>query len=123
MSAYIVSDETITAIVKGLEKYCRAYGIVYLESPEKLGQILVDENYRSVNERYNEESKPHKFQMKKLEEFNDGILFGCLTQYEYQACETDDYYSTNAGLLIYICMKEMLRKRINSQYGETPWGL
>lgn len=123
MSAYIVSDETITAIVKGLSKYCRDYSYFYNHDEDELGQILLDENYRSVNCRYDEDTTPHHFKMKKLEKFDDGILFGCLTNYEYQTCETEDYNSTLAGVMVHNVMKEMLRKRINSQYGETPWGL
>ena len=123
MSAYIVSDETITAIVKGLSKYCRDYSYFFNHDEEELGQILLDENYRSVNYRYDEETKPHHFVIRELEEFNDNILFGCLMNYEYQTCETDDYNSTLAGVMVHNVMKEMLRKRIKSQYGDYPWGL
>ncbi len=78
---------------------------------EDLIQVLVDQNYRSVNYRYkdNEEydqEEPETYIYDHLESIRRGdtspvmACFAMLDSYEYQACETEDYYQTNACLLV-----------------------
>ncbi len=78
---------------------------------EDLIQVLVDQNYRSVNYRYkdNEEyehEEPETYIYDHLETVRRGetppvmACFAMLDSYEYQACETPDYYQSNACLLV-----------------------
>ena len=121
MSAYVVSDETITAIVRGALKYLPTS--YRRDDRDLLGQMLVDENYRSVNYRYDEDTKPHKFQFKNLKKFDDGILFGCMRNYNYQSCETEDYFSSDAYYLLQNIQREMLEARLETEGLEMPWGI
>lgn len=65
MSAYVVSHETISVLVKGFEIYGVDYKAENYEKPIQLivdmnelrkgiGQSLLDQNYKSVNQRYSE---------------------------------------------------------------------
>ena len=119
MSAYIVSDKTISAIVNGLIKFNRKPPFRIAIYPQRVGQILVNENYRSVNFRYDEESTPHEF---KYEEFDvdEKTFYGCLTCYNYQASETDDYYYSDAYHYIALGNRLLVEHFIGGVY---PWGL
>lgn len=119
MSAFIVSDQHINAL---LTYHARSQfggtshlwdGESWLEinvySPQgkqnltKFGQILVDQNYRSVNHRYESTDSPHRY--KFVQDQNPlhlrpvQILKLCQS-FDYQACETDDYKTTIAAQII-----------------------
>lgn len=100
MSAFIVSDATIDALVT----YGSAGGTerVFNQHPEPAGQKLVNENYRSCNARYRGEyGNPHIYEYKPYIRPLDPVqvikLCDC---YDYQACETDDYSNTEAAYII-----------------------
>jgi hypothetical protein len=93
---------------------------------QAIGQVLVDENYRSVNARYRGEyGQPHKFVMnmgfkhhRKMSAVEVLALCNC---YDYQACESDDYETTKAhGLTDYI---RHIAIRELPGYDDAPWGL
>lgn len=120
MSAYIVSDETITAIVQGaVELLSRDYSF----DPLWLGQLLVDENYRSVNYRYDEDTKPHKYEWKELKKWDYGVLLGCIRCYIYQSCETDDWKDTEAYSWISRLRTYLLDALVDTLGYEMPWGI
>ena len=137
MSAYIVSDNTIHAIVKGLEKYQqfeyyeaenfnsakyrRSIIIDLQQMRNDIGQSLLDENYRSVNYRYREEEKAPKYSYKDVE-INEGVLLGCINCYIYQACETDDFFESKLYRSLLHLKDAMLERMIQAQGYEIPWG-
>lgn len=136
MSAYIVSDDTINALVtyavsKGLLPYFK-YDAPQFNGREPtaqdIAQLLLDENARSVNARYNESEKP-TIAYKECRILHNGAHTGELpltilklcSCYDYQACETDDYEETDAARII---------RRIRGSaigdlpgYDAAPWGL
>lgn len=140
MSAYIVSDKTITAIVEGLYRFnmgiqCPKGTEVRREdfteedgahngyfawlnelhkddihsvrtNFQEAGQALVDMNYMSVNARYDEDSKPHKFKptynyttydegllsgSRFRKDYNFAEILGAIRCYNYQSCECEEY--------------------------------
>lgn len=119
MSAYIVSDETITAIVMGALEFL---GNDYEIDPWGFGQMLVDENYRSVNCRYSEDTKPHKYVWKELKKWDLGICAGCIDCYCYQSCETNDWPHTEASIMMETLRRAMLEKLLEQQGYEITWG-
>lgn len=99
MSAFIVSDDHIDFLVT----YAIGGGPsrVSGEQPQKLGQMLLEQNYRSVNWRYNDNAavptyvfRPFTGPMTPV-----GILKACQC-YDYQSCETEDYEKTDAARLV-----------------------
>jgi hypothetical protein len=70
MSAFICTDAHLNVLVNyAVAKRASYYwnpNRVYIssENASEIGQILLDENYRSVNYRYRETDKPHAFKFK-----------------------------------------------------------
>lgn len=137
MSAYIVNNETISIIAKAFFDYgvnflyeennqMKMIGretsrMRYTNDIEKIGQILLDQNYRSVNYLYDEDTPADLFEYKRLPS-DAGVQFGCIKCYEYQSCETPDwggsYIETSLGHL-----KDAITRRCLSDLGlEETWG-
>ena len=101
MSAYLVSHKHIDAILTGYAsmKYVPASHAA-VEALTARGKVLLAENVRSVAHRYSELPETShateyvfKEYSKKLTPVTLLKLCDCL---EYQSCETDDYFSTDA---------------------------
>lgn len=128
MSAYIVKDETISVIVKGLELYEVEYQaddykkpnqIIYnlAELRQKIGQSLLEQNYKSVNYRYNENTQAHEFQFEDINltenrKINTGLILACIRCYEYQASEPNDYTNSKIHATLNYLKEKMLAKYI-----------
>lgn len=106
MSAYVVNNNTIDVIVRGLEKYRitysadnynPTYGVIIdrQKTNSAIGQSLLDYNYKAVNERYKEDTETRKYQFTDIQ-FNEGMLIGCIDCFEYQACEIKEWFDSNA---------------------------
>lgn len=140
MSAYVVSDNHINELIRYIDS--RFYlNKSYLQRVipelafirddrlffEKVGQELLNENYRSVNYRYKnseDEYKCHKFTYKeklaekKLKPVEILKLVACL---DYQSCETNDWETTRA----YKILESIKSFAINQLdgYNEASWGI
>lgn len=114
MSAYVVSNETINCIVNGAIKYWEYKRL----SAEQIGQMLFEENARSVNYRYAENEAAPTFEFTE-KEYTDEQIIGCIFCWEYQSCETDDFATTSAFELVRDIKNSMLRE----MHPNRPWGL
>jgi len=113
VSAYIVNDETISVIVKGFVEYDVDYTADdYRPDRCSIGQSLLNQNYKSVNYRYNESTKPHSFQYTNIN-INEGMLLGCIDCYEYQACETLISLIVLSILACFVLNKLFLKNLLN----------
>ena len=136
MSCYIVSDLTISAIVAamagtgfepaGLKD--EKSGIKYNSAAcgQIVGQMLLDANYESVNERYGEQAHAHDFKLTQKADgrpFTLGEMYGCIKCYEYQTCEKPGYeLSEIHDVLAYV--KDDLAEKMLARLGEeSVWGL
>lgn len=135
MSAYVVSDATISVLVDGFMNYGDIYApYTFYEAPkgwiidineerQAIGQALLDYNYKSVNYRYGEDEKPRKFMYEVVpESYKLNRLVGCIHCYNYQACEPDDYYESD----IYKALQQLktnILDREAKKYGELEWGV
>ena len=126
MSAFIVDTETINTIVNYYAK--RKTDIWNPETdssieltPEEIGQVLIDANFRSVNARYNEnevsEKYTYKLNIDRVEPVQIIKHVHCL---EYQSCEYDRW---ERSLAKRIC-EEIISKAIRNLkgYEEAKWG-
>lgn len=129
MSAYIVTDETIHAIVQGLTLGSGVH--VYMGGPsyrwttaeaDELGQLLVDENYASVNYRYQEDTEPHtyKYQL-RIATLAPVALLKQINHYEYQACEHSGWGKSIAKRACEALRDHTIHKLPG--YADAPWGL
>lgn len=132
MSAYIVNDKTIHAIVKGF----RVYGATFAADDYRnavsvvtsvqaisnaIGQSLLNQNYKSVNCRYRENADTPKYNYADVK-INEGILIGCIDCYEYQACETDDYFNSDIHYSLLRLKDRIIERMIKEKGQEMPWG-
>lgn len=132
MSAYIVNNETISAIVKGFETYGVEYEAEDYRRPIQviidlqelrngIGQSLLEQNYKSVNYRYDEDTKTPEYHYEDVE-INEGILLGCINCYNYQASENYDYYDSELYRSLIRLKDEMLERLITEKGYDIPWG-
>ena len=137
MSAYIVNNETISVIVKAFEIYRVTYKaenyilpqFVFSQSDttNAIGQSLLDQNYKSVNYRYGEEEPTSKFEYKEINlikggKLNTGLIVGCIENYEYQACETKDYFNTYLHYSLVRLKEAILKRYIENDGLRITWG-
>lgn len=136
MSAYICDNKTISALAKAFEQYEtreRGFDADDYEKPtgwiidvmgirNAVGQSLLNQNYRSVNYRYDEYTSTPKFQFEDVP-IDEGIVYGCIRCYEYQACETDDYFESKIHKSMNWLKAEMLKRLIRKCGMDTDgWG-
>jgi hypothetical protein len=107
MSAYIVDNNSINYLVNYLEqehdKYLAYFRYVdeNIKTNQDVGQIILDENVRSVNTRYNEESKEtFKYSFENYGFFDPRQVISVCKCIEYQSCETSDWEQSKAYRLI-----------------------
>lgn len=110
MSAFVVSDNHINvlltfAIIKRASYYWRpaqARMQISADNADQIGQILLEENFRSVNYRYSDSEPPHRYQYQRVRSDNYSAVdvlkaVNCL---DYQSCETPDWPDTHAYAIL-----------------------
>lgn len=136
MSCYIVSDLTISAIVAamadtGFEPASlkdEESGIKYNSATcgQIVGQMLLDANYESVNERYGEQAHAHDFKLVGKEDgksFTLGEKYGCIKCYEYQTCEMPGYNLSEIHDVLAYVKDDLAEKMLKKLGEEFVWGL
>lgn len=141
MSAYIVDNRTIDIIVDGMaafDVYVVIDGRVLRPRTsdtdrQTVGQMLLDQNYASVNARYNEAAKATEYKralpqyVRGLSGFQSvkalNVLTGCASNYEYQACETDDWKGSPLHCALCNLEYEVLRKLLDRAGMPNCWGI
>lgn len=136
MSAYICDNKTISALAKAFEQYAtrergydaddynppRGFIIDINDIRQAVGQSLLNQNYASVNDRYGEDTKAPVFQYEDVF-INEGIVYGCIRCYEYQSCETDDYFESKIHASMNWLKVAMLERLIRKGGMDTDgWG-
>lgn len=132
MSAYIVNNETISVIAKAFMEYGVDYRadnynptphqlILVNETVKAIAQSLLDANYKSVNARYREEEKTPTAEYTDIE-INEGLVFGCLRCFNYQACEIEDYENSLLFYSLQDLEYEITRRLITKAGMVAPWG-
>ena len=105
MSAYIVGNNHISAMLQVTEPLYPGDSASYWYDDDRhyiavhdedVGQILVDENFRSVNHRYGESDPPDTFIYSPLRRYTMVEILKAIHCYEYQCCETEDWEETEA---------------------------
>lgn len=115
MSCYVVDKKVIDLMVNwivshNIQYYAENYhyegymGILFdvNEMRNAIGQSLLDANYDSVNCRYGEDNKAPTYEYSEdayLESVANGTyeadVYSAIREYNYQACETDNYFESD----------------------------
>ena len=127
MSVMIVNNETVNGMLQAVGNPYQAgnyywAGEVYdWADTKRVGQLLINKNYHSYNERYSETGNPHRFQLRQLLPLKPVQILKLISHYEYQACEAEDWTGSEAATLCDI----LRRKAIGMLpgYDNAPWGL
>ena len=126
MSAYIVNKKHIDALVSYFKKMdgyafneALRKPILSEDAPNEIGQILVDANYKSVNERYDSEDVPEKYEHELYKICTPVEILTACDGFEYQACEADDWESSSAFSIINGIRSVAIRKLPG--YEEAAW--
>lgn len=132
MSAFVLADVNFDYILSNI--FCGASETLHLRGSnfnlssradvQALGQILLNENIKSVNSRYNESQTPHFYKFDYSARYfnykNCKVqALSLLACYEYQASEHPGYSESDAAALV-----KMIRNRIIKQlpgYSDTEW--
>ena len=145
MSAYMVSAEHINVMVHAALTIGGVRGEMFIRTTEEptpyngvqasygcnirvlstgtetaFGQMLLDANAASVNARYNEEEAyVYAYQRPEHVDWEPVEILGAINGYEYQACETDDWLTSEAKAFC-----DALRKLAISRLpgaSDAPW--
>lgn len=129
MSAWILGKENIDVIVTELNKQCNDNLIDSILT--RIGRILVKENYRSVNYRYNTNDKPETYYYTPSKDYGKFQVYTTCSSYIYQTCETDNYEKTEAIKIVRGIQENILKslnmteKQLESteEYEKAEWVL
>lgn len=133
MSAFIVDDATINALVG----FYIANNCGDRKDSFEMAQELINENYASVNCRYRENDKPHKQAfdnswIKRVDDLKPVDMITIARCYEYQACEHEEYESSEAAKITKTVISKAYQLGGFSELTEShklpgadkaPWGL
>ena len=145
MSAYMVSNDTLDLLATvsiwdryGMIVVCQKDTVIPAqfrtvedgnikivnirkEDANLVKSVLFNQNVRSLVARYNDDPKNYSIERfnyveatRNEEHFKK--VFGAIRCYEYQACETNDYYSTFAR-----CLLQAIAKEAMSEFSEGHW--
>ena len=95
MSAYIVDKYHIDAILTAFKETGRV-----LMDLDRIGQILVNANFKSVNVRYGMKDKPYKYEFKAVKKYNAMQIYVACDCLNYQSCEYDGWKRSKAKRLL-----------------------
>jgi len=130
MSAFIVNKKHIDALVTwaGAQHYQIHYypnggdWLPIAGREDEVGQVLVNENYRSVNYRYDESDKPDRYLWSQYSQPLSAVqVIKACNCFDYQACETDDYPDSEATAIIKAIREQAIRQLPG--YEEAQWEL
>jgi hypothetical protein len=138
MSAYIVSDNHINVIVSWFMDYRKDnqlwyelngnFGYMGDEAAPRVAGCLYNQNVRSVNARYTEQTGNEGYIFTKIsnakEAYSLAEIAGALDGLEYQSCESDDYHTTDAYKIITSMRKDLLKRVQERDLGDnTTWSI
>lgn len=103
MSAFVVSDKHINTLltwanhcIRSIEWDEKEYYFDDSNDLQKMAEIMLTENYRSVNYRYSEQETPHQIEFRFEPDATPIQIIVACNCYDYQCCETDDWQETFA---------------------------
>lgn len=91
------------------------------ENAQLVGQMLLAENYRSVNHRYNENEEVPAYVHKHAKPLSPVVVLKALACYEHQACEGAEWRTSQAKAFCNALRKCCIEALPG--YDEAPWGI
>lgn len=126
MSAYVVSTDTIDYLVTAARVWRLSEGYLPQEArymiDRELGQVLLTENVRSVNARYNDndEAEAYDYTPVRFDAIRAVDVLKSVQCLRYQSCETDDFDTTLAARVLNALESAAIAHLPG--YDKAPWG-
>ena len=141
MSAFVVSNDTIDYIVSAVSAVGGVHGIVLKTGPEflelvaagavesvsptplEMGRVLLRENQRSVQYRYNDDDLGNAalgYQFNRVDKTDPVVALVQVSCLRYQSCERPDWDASIACDLLRQIEQQLLRQLPG--YEDAPWG-
>jgi len=129
MSAWITSKELIDSLLQ----YCitkkvyvfgkRYYDLSDAKTLNKVGQILVNANYKSVNYRYSEKNKAEKynFSLVNAEKIHPVQVLKSVNCLEYQCCEFSGWHKSEAKEILNRIVYHVAQDLAGESYESAQW--
>lgn len=143
MSCYVVKNKVIDLMVswimsRGISYKAENYhyegfmGILFErnEMANAIGQSLLDANYDSVNYRYDEDKKAPTYEYSE-DAMKDSLknktyeadVYSAIQEYNYQACETDNYFESDLYHTLQNIKEDMLVRLLKQKCPDADgWG-
>lgn len=127
MSAYLVSPETIQAIVTFAHNDNLSSDYKTVESCQQLTNMLINQNVESVNYAYRHrpeyQAEPYEliFDLRYNRKFKPIEIVKLIDCLDYQCCETEDYEGSIIQKILNT-LKDHAIEQIEG-YKESAWGL
>lgn len=124
MSAYQCSNTHIATIVHAADRDFQFYHDGRWNKPtrQELGQMLTDENDKSVCARYREEAHGYVYTDEPTTYHDSPIaVLKLINGYDYQACEHDGWETSAAKAAISALRNDLIRKLPG--YEDAPWSI
>jgi len=103
-------------------QFGRTYRQLNRRTAETVGQLLLDENVRSVNYRYDEgETYIYKHDKPVHTNWSPVEVLSAIACYEYQACETPEWQYSEARTFCDALRSALVAKLPG--YDKAPWGI
>ena len=142
MSCYVVDKKVIDLMVswifdhndyKAENYHYEGFMGVLLDVNEManaIGQSLLDANYDSVNYRYGEDKKAPTYKYSEdacmdscKNETYEADVYSAIQEYNYQACETDNYFESDLYRTIQNIKEDMLVRLLKQKCPKADgWG-
>jgi len=124
MSAFILSNNHIAALVDFGSRHRAEYFFdndwrAIYGREKTAGGILLNANYRSVNCRYDTAESGKFTFIEPARTYEPVEILKACDCYNYQACETEDYYQSEASAIIDAIRKAAICALPG--YEEAPW--
>jgi hypothetical protein len=131
MSAYVVSDKHIDALLTFADRpryqapdyyYRGDKRVTFYDNLDAIGQALLNQNYASVNHRYQELNTPPEYRYTRFNRILSPVeAIKACDCYKYQACENEGHEKTEAWTII-----EHIRERAIDELpgmDKAAWGI
>ena len=143
MSCYVVDKKVIDLMVSWIMSHRITYkadnyhyegfmGVLFdvNEMANAIGQSLLDANYDSVNYRYDEDKKAPKYEYSEdacldsvANETYEADVYSAIQEYNYQACETENYFESELYHSLQDAKESMLVLLLKQQCPKADgWG-
>lgn len=118
-------DQSTPTVENGLtdEGHWGRYRALNHQTADVVGQILLSENVRSVNYRYNEETveELYTYQRPRTTTWGPVEVIKAIHCLNYQSCETDDWEQSEAFTFLEALTSNLLHRLPG--YDGAPWGI